>query len=294
MGRLYCTTDRDNARPSNCRLERHSSKRGRRSECDRGRAGAENREFMSPKSANKSVIAICIQEPAEDGSKFDLGAITGDDLRFIHQAFITDTIINALSVPSADVRLYHIKDAARKRLVGIVQDYLAKKLTGKKAERFKDGYSTHEQPKERWGLRIEQVFEECFAAGYNNVLVVGSRTPTVTPNMLKTALRVLDKSDAVFGPTPEGRYYTIGMSGSYRIRLSDFDWKSPRIYSDVASAFTESKLSWSELEIWYTIETSDELEIMARDINQFRFEGNEETARETELVMERLISKLEP
>jgi len=32
---------------------------------------------------------------------------------------------------------------------------------------------------------------------------------------------------------------------------------------------------------------------MARDINQFRFEADNTTARETELVMERLISKLD-
>lgn len=249
---------------------------------------------MPPKKTSKSVIAICIQEPTEDGSRLDLGAITGDDLRFIHQAFITDTIVNALAVPAADIRLYHIKEAARNRLVGIVTEYLANKLQGKVSKRFSADFSTHELTRERWGKRIEKIFEECFAAGYENVLLIGSRTPTVTPNMFKTALRVLEKSDAVFGPTPEGRYYIIGMSGSYRVRLSDFDWKSPSIYSDVASAFTENKLSWSELEIWYTIESSDELELMARDINQFRFEGDEEIARETELVMERLISKLEP
>ena len=249
---------------------------------------------MSLSKANKSVIAICIQEPTEDGSKLDLGAITGDDLRFIHQAFITDTIVNCLAVPTADVRLFHIKEASRRRLVGIVTEYLAGKTKAKAKKRFETSFSLHELNKERWGKRIEHVFEQCFADGYDNVLVIGSRTPTITPNMLKTALRMLDKSDAVFGPTPEGRYYAIGMSGSYRIRLSDFDWKSPKIYSDVASAFTDNKLSWSELEIWYAIESSAELELMARDINQFRFEGDEETARETELVMERLISKLEP
>jgi glycosyltransferase A (GT-A) superfamily protein (DUF2064 family) len=147
-------------------------------------------------------------------------------------------------------------------------------------------------PRERWGVRIEKVFRECFDAGYHNVILVGSRTPTLTARMMQATLRMLEKSDAVFGPTPEGRYYTIGMSGACHINLSDFDWKSPKIYSEVANAFTEKGLSWSELEIWYAVESSDELELMARDINQYRFEGDETTARETELVMERFISKL--
>jgi hypothetical protein len=60
----------------------------------------------------------------------------------------------------------------------------------------------------------------------------------------------------------------------------------------VAEAFTEKHLAWSELEIWYAVETPEDLEIMVRDINQFRFEGDETTARETEIVMERILARL--
>lgn len=248
---------------------------------------------MPPKKKNTSVIAICIQEPKEDGSQLNLGAIQGDDLRFLHQAFITDTIVNALQVTTASVRLYYINEPERVRLVKIISEYLGGKLTGKLQEALQKRFSTHEMELDRWGVRIEKAFKDCFAAGFANVMLIGSRTPTVTSKMMKTTLRMLEQSDAVFGPTPEGRYYAIGMSGECRINLSDFDWKSPSIYSEVAGAFSEQKLGWSELEIWYAVESVDELDFMARDINQFRFEQDELTARETELVMERLISRLE-
>lgn len=246
---------------------------------------------MPSKKKNNSVIAICVQEPAEDGSMMDLGAVEGDDIRFLHQAFITDTIVNSLQVSSADVRLYYIDESERARLVSIVSDYIAKKYGGKKQTELKTRFSLHGMTRDRWGVRIERVFQECFESGYRNVLMVGSRTPTFTASMMKVALRMLKDSDAVFGPTPEGRYYTIGMSGESHIKLSDFDWKSPTIYSEVASAFT-GRLSWSELEIWYAVEGPEELDLLARDINQYRFEQDDATARETELVMERLISKL--
>ncbi len=248
---------------------------------------------MPPKKKHDTVIALCIQEPLEDGSTMDLGAIQGDDLKFLHQAFITDTITNALNLNNIDVRLYATDLPERKLFVRIVMDYLGSKLSGRKAERFQTRFQSFEQPFERWGIRLENIFRDCFEAGYRNVLVIGSRTPTITADMMKTALRMLKASDAVFGPTPEGRYYMIGMSGSPRINLSEFDWKSPSIYSDVSRAFDEKELSWSELEIWYAVENPDELEIMARDINQYRFEGDKNTARETEIVMERLLNKLE-
>jgi len=247
---------------------------------------------MPPKKQNDAVIAICVQEPVEDGTTMDFGLIKGDSLCFLHQAFINDIITNSLDVKQADVRLYYINSPERKRLVEIVTGYLKKKLTGSKSQSFNTRFKTTELDRERWGIRIDKVFRDCFASGYKHVLVVGSRTPTIRASMMESALKMLGKSDAVFGPTPEGRYYIIGMSGAYQINLAEFDWKSPAIYSEVAEAFTEKRLAWSELEIWYAVETPEDLEIMVRDINQFRFEGDETTARETEIVMERILAKL--
>ncbi len=244
------------------------------------------------KKVNEAVIAVCIQEPAEDGSTMELGAIQGDALRFLHQAFITDTIGHALDT-DADVRLYYVDQPERKRLVAIITEYLKKKLSGKRATALKSKFKAVPVDYERWGLRVERIFQDCFKEGYRHVLVIGSRTPTVKTSKMNRALRMLKEGDAVFGPTPEGRYYVIGMSKSYQIELSTFDWKSPSIYSEVSEAFSQKGLAWSELEIWYCVEDPDELELMVRDINQWRFEGDETTARETELVMERLLSKME-
>ena len=249
---------------------------------------------MTSKKKKGPVIAICIQEPFEDGSSMDFGAIAGDDLKFLHQAFITDTITNVLDVhPSPDVRVYYIDSPDRKKLIRIITEYLKKKLPANVAAIFKDKVIFCEMEKDGWGVRVEKVFKDCFDNGYTSVLMIGSRTPTVNAGAMETALKLLNNSDAVFGPTPEGRYYAIGMSGSYRVQLSEFDWKSPHIYHDVADAFEKEGLRWSELEIWYAVEATEYLEVMVRDINQFRIEEDEITAHETELVMERLLSKLE-
>lgn len=248
---------------------------------------------MTAKSTNKPVIAICVQELTEDGSEMELGAINGDELRFLHQAFISDSIVNALKTPDADIRLYYRDEPDRVKLVGIVTEYLNQKLKGREKEAYTKRFSSHMLPDEPWGMRVEKTFKDCFESGYTQVYMIGSRTPTITSGKFSTALRMLQDSDAVFGPTPEGRYYSIGMSGKCVINLSEYDWRSNTIYHDVADAFTEKKLSWAELEIWYAVESVDELELMVRDINQFRREGKEDLCRETEAVLERLLSKLE-
>ena len=222
----------------------------------------------------------------------DLGPIKGDDLQSLHQGFVTDTINQALAVDGADTRLYAVDERERQKFVKAILTFLEKSSNGKMATAYKTHFSEYRMAADRWGKRIETVFADCFRDGYEEVLLIGSRTPTITSNMMTRALRMLKESDAVFGPTPEGRYYVIGMRGGPQIRLSDFDWKSASIYSEVAEAFAAKGLAWSELEIWYAVESQAELEIMVRDINQFRFENDEVTARETELVMERLLSKL--
>ena len=67
---------------------------------------------MPSKKKKGSVIAVCIQEPFEDGSVMDFGAIQGANLKFLHQAFISDTVATALKVSKADdIRLYFIGTA---------------------------------------------------------------------------------------------------------------------------------------------------------------------------------------
>ncbi len=248
---------------------------------------------MSPKKKNKTVIAVCIQEPQEDGSSMDFGLIDGDNLRFLHQAFITDTIMSASTLQDADIRLYFVDMPERKKFVKIITDYVNKQTKDVEPTFIKERFKKVKLAKERWGVRIEKLYDDCFKQGYENVLVIGSRTPTVSAEMIGSALQLLKNSDAVFGPTPEGRYYIIGMSGKQHLPLSEFDWKSPSIYHDVANRLKENGLEWKELDIWYCVEQIEELEMAIRDINQFRLQGDELTAHETEKVLERIFSKLE-
>ncbi len=247
---------------------------------------------MTKGKPKDSVLAICIQEIKEDGSEINIDDILYmEDVEFLHQAFIADTIVNVSDISSIDVRLYYADLPKTKKAVNTILKYLKKKLVGKKAKLIDDGLMTMPLKPERWGLKMEKVFQNCFESGYRHVLFIGSRTPTLKADRLKVALRLLKKSDAVFGPTVEGRYYLIGMSNDYHVRLSDFDWRSPSIYSEVANHFHEKGLSWSELELWYAVENHDDLEFLIRDINQFRLEGDEISAKETEKVLERIINR---
>jgi glycosyltransferase A (GT-A) superfamily protein (DUF2064 family) len=247
---------------------------------------------MTNAKKNDAILAICIQEVTEDGSELNIGDnFRIEDIRLLHQAFIADTIANVIEMKGIDFHLFYGDTPETKKAVNTIINYLGKKLKGKKEETLSNNMKVTSLSNVRWGEKMETVFKKCFNDGYKHVLFIGSRTPTLKENLLKMALKLLKKSDAVFGPTVEGRYYLIGMSNKYHVELASYDWTSPNIYAEVANDFRSQGLSWSELEIWYAVEHPEDLEYLIRDINQFRFEGDEESTKETEIALERILNR---
>jgi rSAM/selenodomain-associated transferase 1 len=60
------------------------------------------------------------------------------------------------------------------------------------------------------GQRMQDAFEQAFAAGYDNVLLCGSDIPALTGEDVHDGLRALKKSDCCLGPAADGGYYLIG------------------------------------------------------------------------------------
>ncbi len=247
---------------------------------------------MPPKKMNQSVLALCIQEVIEDGSELNIGDnFNSEEIDFLHHAFIADSIINMFDLTLTDFRLFYADIPRTKKSIDTIINYLADKLKGKKARLLIDGLKISPLPPERWGIKMQTVFKKGFDDGYKHVLLFGSRTPTLKADKLKLALKLLKKSDAVFGPTVEGRYYLIGMTDKCHVDLSAFNWRSPKIFSEVSNHFRDQGLSWSEMELWYAVEHNEDLEYLVRDINQFRLEGDEISAKETEMVLGRILNR---
>lgn len=242
----------------------------------------------------KTVIAVLVQETTEDGSNLRLGdQFDARQISLLSQAFTADTLASALSAPDTSVRLFYGDDPETVSSVNRIVTYLKNRLEKERGESFDQRFDAIELPANRWGIKMEEAMKHCFSEGFERVIFMGSRSPTVTVALILQAIHELDDHDAVFGPTVEGRYYLLGMKGKYHSQLSDFDWTRPSIYSDVSGALTEAGLQWSELPMWYVVEHPEDLEYLVRDINQMRIEGDETTAFETERALSKMLSEIE-
>ncbi|MEZ5358683.1 MAG: DUF2064 domain-containing protein [Candidatus Zixiibacteriota bacterium] len=249
---------------------------------------------MAKTPATDTALIICIQEIKEDGSSLNLGnQLSNEEVSFLHLAFIADSINNALTFPNIDLKLFYSPKAKTRKDVTTIMGYLEGKQKNQKNSLMDENrIEISELSPGRWGQKMDESFERCFAQGYKKVLFIGSRTPTLQHTTLEHAISVLDQKDVVIGPTVEGRYYMLGFKGTYQVKLQDFDWKRPDIYSMVSNKLTDLNLSWEELQIWYAVEHPEDIQYLAMDINQFRLSGDEVTARETEKVLERILSRL--
>ncbi len=69
---------------------------------------------------------------------------------------------------------------------------------------------------EHLGERMYRAFEEVFAMGYEECILIGTDVPELRSDDLNRAFEVLQTRDVVFGKTYDGGYYLVGMKKARR------------------------------------------------------------------------------
>ena len=71
-----------------------------------------------------------------------------------------------------------------------------------------------------FGERLGNAMKSVYAQGINHLLVIGNDSPDLSTETLKTAVKLLQAGKTVFGPTPDGGTYLIGINREH------FDYES--------------------------------------------------------------------
>ena len=82
---------------------------------------------------------------------------------------------------------------------------------GDYAEFIPDFFTTREQCSGSLGIRMCQAIHEIFNDKYKRVCLIGSDIPSVSPDNLNNAFKILESNDAVIGAALDGGYWLIGM-----------------------------------------------------------------------------------
>jgi len=120
--------------------------------------------------------------------------------------------------------------------------------------------SKHLQTGNNLGNRMANAFEETFAAGYENVIIIGSDCPQLNSQHIQKAIDELRSAEVVIGPARDGGYYLLGMKQARPAIFENKLWSSAILFDQTIDDLIKIGLSWYELPILADIDTVEDLE----------------------------------
>lgn len=98
------------------------------------------------------------------------------------------------------------------------------------------------QPKGDLGEKMKFAFEQGFAQGYQNIIVMGSDLYDVTSEDIYAAFLALETHDAVIGPATDGGYYLLGMKSLISSVFEGKSWGTNTVFEETIKDLSGIKL----------------------------------------------------
>jgi hypothetical protein len=105
------------------------------------------------------------------------------------------------------------------------------------------------------GSCLSQVLEKLIYKGYKKAFAINSDGPSLPPDYLHQAIRFLDDSDLVLGPSEDGGYYLVGIKQHQPDLFIGITWSTSRVLSQTISKASNLGLQVALLPKWFDIDT---------------------------------------
>jgi uncharacterized protein len=117
------------------------------------------------------------------------------------------------------------------------------------------------QEGENLGERMARAFARSFAASFGPVLLRGGDVPDLPATVVSEAREVLaaGRAQVALGPSPDGGYYLVGLSGPQPRLFQGPAWSSGTVLADTLNLARELDLTVHLLPPWSDIDTSEDL-----------------------------------
>lgn len=111
------------------------------------------------------------------------------------------------------------------------------------------------------GKRMSCFFEQQFAAhgSSSRVVLIGSDAVRLMSDVMEEAFDLLKSHDVVFGPSTDGGYYLVGLSGMSEHIFQDIDWSTEKVLEQSLAKCTTAGLSVGQLKPLTDVDTEVDL-----------------------------------
>lgn len=108
------------------------------------------------------------------------------------------------------------------------------------------------------GARMAAAFRQAFEAGAQKVVIIGSDCPDLSGKILQQAFELLESSDFVLGPVPDGGYYLLGMKTLEPAVFQDIEWSTETVRAKTIQKITALGKSFTLLPMLSDVDTEED------------------------------------
>jgi rSAM/selenodomain-associated transferase 1 len=116
------------------------------------------------------------------------------------------------------------------------------------------------------GQRMRHYFQRALARGARRVVLVGSDSPNLPPELVRQAFALLRTHSTVLGPSDDGGYYLIGVRDRVPPVFHDIAWSSDRVCRQTIARLQAHDWSYASLSPWYDVDTLPDLHRLRDDL----------------------------
>jgi hypothetical protein len=117
------------------------------------------------------------------------------------------------------------------------------------------------------GEKMFTAFELAFAQKADSVVMIGTDSPTFSPDYIEQAFEFLElNSDAVLGKTEDGGFYLIGLRRLDPRIFQNVKWSSAGVFEQVRENIMNLEWHLREVPSWYDVDVPDDLRQLKEEL----------------------------
>ncbi|WP_435549182.1 TIGR04282 family arsenosugar biosynthesis glycosyltransferase [Desulfobacterium sp. N47] len=167
---------------------------------------------------NKELLVLFAKEPVCGQVKTRLGKDTGMKAA----SSLYDLLLRHIIKNVAFLKDYKDYDVIIYKTPGSSKVYF---------EKIADGIIVKDQPEGDLGKKMYAAFNQGFANDYERICIAGTDCPGISHADILKAFKLLKTGKLVLGPSDDGGYYLIGLSGSYPQLFENIAWSTKDVLS---------------------------------------------------------------
>ncbi|MFC1813769.1 TIGR04282 family arsenosugar biosynthesis glycosyltransferase [Thermodesulfobacteriota bacterium] len=195
---------------------------------------------------DKLLLVIVAKAPVPGEVKTRLFTdLTPEEATDLYRCFLQDKIAEIASLKGIDLAICYTPVDSKEYFTAFTPN----------------GFHLFPQSGKNLGERLNNIFVDKLAEGYNAISIIDSDSPDLPKSIVQESFHLLTtgQADAVFGPCYDGGYYLVGMRKSHPELFRDIPWSTPAVLQRTLESAAASAVKTKLLPRWNDLDTFEDL-----------------------------------